>query len=332
MKLINSDCLQEMKHIESGSVDMVLTDVEKYLEKFTDHLQFEKNCSTHTVKNYISDLRQYFAFLAEIEIKILDIDKLIIRSWLVNLQRKVGKSSVGRKVASVRGFYRYLLREGKISLNPLEGISSPKAENRLPKFFSVADVSKLIEAPKSDKKLVVRDRAILELLYSAGLRASELTGLNIADIDMNAEMVKVLGKGNKERLIPINKGAMEAIKIYMDVKKVQKKTIENLLGRNRNEDEACQAVFLNYKGDRLTSRSVGRIVEKYLRKVGNPGIGSPHTLRHSFATHLLDAGADLRGIQELLGHASILTTQKYTHITMDNLIGVYNKAHPRAKK
>lgn len=306
--------------------------MEKYLENFRDYLQFEKNCSPHTVRNYISDLRQYLAFLAEREIKTLEIDRLTIRSWLANLQRKIGKNSAGRKVASIRGFYRYLLREGEISLNPMEEVSIPKAEKRLPKFFSVDDVFRLMEAPKSDKKLVVRDRAILELLYSSGLRVSELTGLNVADIDMKAEMIKVLGKGNKERMIPIGGKAIEAIKAYMDAKKIQKQTTDNLSGRNSNEGEVCEAVFLNYRGDRLTSRSVARIVEKYLRKAGVPGRGSPHTLRHSFATHLLDSGADLRGIQELLGHASLSTTQKYTHITTDKLMEVYDKAHPRAKK
>ena len=302
--------------------------MEKYLENFRDYLQFEKNCSPHTVRNYISDLRQYLAFLAEREIKTLEIDRLTIRSWLANLQRKIGKNSAGRKVASIRGFYRYLLREGEISLNPMEEVSIPKAEKRLPKFFSVDDVFRLMESPKSDKKLVVRDRAILELLYSSGLRVSELTGLNVTDIDMKAEMIKVLGKGNKERMIPIGGKAIKALSAYMEAKKAP----DNLSDKKKNEGEACDAVFLNYRGDRLTPRSVARIVEKYLRKAGVPGKGSPHTLRHSFATHLLDSGADLRGIQELLGHASLSTTQKYTHITTDKLMEVYDKAHPRAKK
>ena len=306
--------------------------VEKYLENFRDYLQFEKNCSPHTIRNYISDLRQYLAFLAEREIKTLEIDRLTIRSWLANLQRKIGKNSAGRKVASIRGFYRYLLREGEISVNPMEEVSIPKAEKRLPKFFSVDDVFRLMESPKSDKKLAVRDKAILELLYSSGLRVSELTGLNVTDIDMKAEMIKVLGKGNKERMIPIGGKAIKALNAYIDVKNGQDKTPDSLLGKKKNEGEACDAVFLNYRGDRLTSRSVARIVEKYLRKAGVPGKGSPHTLRHSFATHLLDSGADLRGIQELLGHASLSTTQKYTHITTDKLMEVYDKAHPRAKK
>ncbi len=306
--------------------------MKKYLESFKNYLEFEKNCSPHTVRNYTSDLRQYLAFLAARGIKTLEVDRLTVRSWLADLQRRIGKNSAGRKVASVRGFYRYLLREGEISSNPIEEVSIPKAEKRLPKFFSVDDVFRLMEAPKADKKLVVRDKAILELLYSSGLRVSELTGLNISDINIKAEMIKVLGKGNKERMIPIGSKAIEALSAYMEVKKDQAKTPNNTSGDNKNEGKAHEAVFLNYRGDRLTSRSVARIVEKYLRKAGVPGRGSPHTLRHSFATHLLDSGADLRGIQELLGHASLSTTQKYTHITTDKLMEVYDKAHPRAKK
>ena len=311
--------------------------MKKYLKSFKDYLEFEKNCSPHTVRNYTSDLRQYLAFLGEKGIKTPEVDRLTVRSWLAALQRKIGKNSAGRKVASVRGFYRYLLREGEISLNPMEEVSIPKAEKKLPKFFSVDDVFRLMDAPKPNnklvtkkpitKKLLIRDRAILELLYSSGLRVSELTGLNISDINIKTEMIKVLGKGNKERMIPIGGKAIEALSVYMEAKKTPNKP-----SKNENEDKASEAVFLNYRGDRLTSRSVARIVEKYLRKAGVPGTGSPHTLRHSFATHLLDSGADLRGIQELLGHASLSTTQKYTHITTDKLMEVYDKAHPRAKK
>ena len=305
--------------------------MEKHLESFRDYLQFEKNCSPHTVRNYISDLRQYLAFLTEREIKTLEVDRLTIRSWLANLQRKIGKNSAGRKVASVRGFYRFLLREGEVSLNPMEDVSIPKAEKRLPKFFSVDDIFRLMESPSSDKQLILRDRAILELLYSSGLRVSELTNLNISDIDMKAEIIKVLGKGNKERMVPIGGKALQALIAYMDAKNRRDETPGRPSGK-KDRAEACRALFLNYRGDRLTSRSVARIVEKYLRKAGIPGKGSPHTLRHSFATHLLDSGADLRGIQELLGHASLSTTQKYTHITTDKLMEVYDKAHPRAKK
>ncbi len=316
--------------------------MKKYLESFKNYLEFEKNCSPHTVRNYTSDLRQYLAFMAARKIKTLEVDRLAVRSWLADLQRNIGKNSAGRKVASVRGFYRYLLREGEIDSNPMEEVSIPKPEKKLPKFLSVDDVFRLMESPKPyknpvakkliTKKLAIRDKAILELLYSSGLRVSELTGLNISDINIRAEMIKVLGKGNKERMIPIGSKAIEALSAYMKVKKDQAKTPNNTSGDNKNEGKAREAVFLNYRGDRLTSRSVARIVEKYLRKAGVPGTGSPHTLRHSFATHLLDSGADLRGIQELLGHASLSTTQKYTHITTDKLMEVYDKAHPRAKK
>jgi integrase/recombinase XerC len=177
-----------------------------------------------------------------------------------------------------------------------------------------------MEAPKGEKSATARDRAIMELLYSSGLRVSELAGLNMEDIDMRQEMVKVLGKGRKERLLPVGGKALDAISKYLDLR--------NDFGKERD----VKAVFLNLRGGRLTARSIARILEKYLRRGGIPGKGSPHTLRHSFATHLLDAGADLRGIQELLGHASLSTTQKYTHITTDKLMEVYDKAHPRAKK
>jgi integrase/recombinase XerC len=227
---------------------------------------------------------------------------------------------VGRKLASIRSFYRFLVREGLLESNPLEGIATPKAEKRLPKFFSVDDIFRLMDAATGDKSAIARDKAILELLYSSGLRVSELESLNLNELDLSEGMVKVMGKGRKERMIPVGNKALEAVREYLKYR--------DSFGRVRDE----KALFLNCRGGRLTSRSVARIVDKYLRRAGVAGHGSPHTLRHSFATHLLDAGADLRGIQELLGHASLSTTQKYTHITTDKLMEVYDKAHPRAKK
>ena len=296
----------------------------EYVKSFERHLKFEKNCSDHTVRNYISDLDQYESFLKEkkgSDDAGLEVDSLIIRRYIASLQKDHARSSVGRKLAAIRSFYRFLVREGVLEANPLEGMATPKIEKRLPKFFSVDDVFRLMDSPKSDKILVMRDRAILELLYSSGLRVSELTSLSLPDIDFAGGMVKVLGKGRKERLLPVGSKALSALNSYLE-QRVEQKKVE--------KDE--EAIFLNARGSRLTSRSVGRIVEKYLRRAGIPGKGSPHTMRHSFATHLLDAGADLRGIQELLGHASLSTTQKYTHITTDKLMEVYDKAHPRAKK
>ena len=292
--------------------------VKGHIEDFEAYLKYERNCSSHTVRNYLSDIRQYLAFLKARNIEVTGVDRLTLRSWLADLQRSISKNSAGRKVASVRSFYRYLVRERVLESSPMEEVSSPKTEKRLPKFLSVDDVFRLMDSPKTDKKLVTRDRAILELLYSSGLRVSELTGLDLDDLDLNGGMVRVLGKGRKERMVPVGGMAEKALHAYMEA-------------RDSSGSEGA-ALFLNYKGERLTPRSVARIVEKYLRRGGIAGTASPHTLRHSFATHLLDSGADLRGIQELLGHASLSTTQKYTHITTDKLMEVYDKAHPRAKK
>lgn len=293
--------------------------IEKYIERFTKYLKYEKNFSHHTVRNYLSDLDQYRNYLKEQALEI-DIDQLAIRRYLALLQKKNTKTSTGRKLAAIKCFYKYLRREEIIETNPFEGVATPKAEKRLPGFFSVDDIFRLMDAPRSNKPLVVRDRAILELLYSSGLRAEELAGLDIEHIDMTGGMIKVIGKGNKERRVPVGGKALEAINAYHE-------------SRIAGGDAAKSGpLFLNYRGERLTTRSIARIVKKYLMKAGIPGKGSPHTLRHSFATHLLDAGADLRGIQELLGHASLSTTQKYTHITTDKLMEVYDKAHPRAKK
>jgi len=293
--------------------------IEKYIERFTKHLKYERNFSHHTIRNYLSDLDHYNNYLHAQELNI-NVDQLAIRRYLALLQKNNAKSSTGRKLAAIKCFYRYLAREKLIDSNPFEGIATPKAEKRLPKFFSVDDIFRLMDAPRSDKLLVLRDKAILELLYSSGLRAEELAQLDICDVDMTEGMIKVIGKGNKERRVPVGGKALEAINNYYESKIAS--------GQETKEG----ALFLNYRGERLTTRSIARIVKKYLLKAGIPGIGSPHTLRHSFATHLLDAGADLRGIQELLGHSSLSTTQKYTHITTDKLMEVYDKAHPRAKK
>jgi len=299
--------------------------IEEHIKEFERYLKLEKNGSVHTIRNYISDIRRFYAFLqgsseGNKKRDILHIDHLVVRRYLAHLHKEISKNSIGRKLASLKSFYRFLLREGIVCSNPLEGVATPKAEKQLPRFFSVDDIFRLMEAPKGERSAIARDRAIMELLYSSGLRVSELAGLNMEDINTRQEMIKVLGKGRKERLIPVGGKAIDAICKYLDVR--------SEFGKERDD----RAVFLNLRGGRLTARSVARILEKYLRRGGIPGKGSPHTLRHSFATHLLDAGADLRGIQELLGHASLSTTQKYTHISTDRLMEVYDKAHPRAKK
>ncbi len=293
--------------------------MKELIEKFEEHMKLEMGFSPHTVRNYMSDLCQFSQFLEENSLGI-DPDRLSIRRYLANLAKKNEKSSIGRKLASIRRFYKYLVREGVLAANPFEGIATPKREKKLPKFFSVDDAFRLMDASSGEKTLTLRDHAILELLYSSGLRAEELSNLDLQNIDLASGMVRVIGKGHKERMVPVGGKAIEALKTYLDIRE----------GLKKEEDD--DTLFLSFRGTRLTTRSIGRIVGKYIRKAGIPGTGSPHTLRHSFATHLLDGGADLRGIQELLGHASLSTTQKYTHITTGRLMEVYDKAHPRAKK
>lgn len=298
--------------------------LKKYIEKFKEHLEYEKNSSPHTIRNYISDLNQFEAYMIKFHGQNninLNIDKLTVRRYLASLQKINSKSSIGRKLAAVRSFYSFLVKEGLLDLNPLKAVATPKVGKKLPKFFSIDDIFRIMDATNEDKLLIARDRAMLELLYSSGLRVGELVGLNINDIDLSVEIVTVLGKGGKERMIPVGQTALDAVKKY-----INKRDLSGSKYSHHN------ALFLNYRGNRLTARSVARILTKYLVKAGIPAKGSPHTLRHSFATHLLDAGADLRGIQELLGHANLSTTQKYTHITTDRLMEAYDKAHPRAKK
>ncbi len=297
--------------------------LQEHILHFERHLRFEVNGSPHTIRNYISDLRQFESFLAASPGQGDDpacVNHLTVRRYLASLQRKNSRSSIGRKLAAIRTFFRYLVREGVIEASPLEGVATPRVEKRLPSFFSVDDVFRVMDAPRGDGSLTVRDRAILELLYSSGLRVGELVSLDVRDVDLETAVVRVIGKGRKERMVPVGRKAVEALGKYLEAR------------RSMERGRDCGALFLNYRGGRLTARSAARIVEKYLRKAGIPGKGSPHSLRHSFATHLLDAGADLRGIQELLGHANLSTTQKYTHITTDRLMEVYDRAHPRARK
>lgn len=248
-------------------------------------------------------------------IKIEDVDRLAIRKYLSFLHRKNKKSSIARKVSTLRSFYKYLMREKIVSSNPAKNVATPKAEKPLPTALTVDEAFRLMESPMEKEQL--RDRAILELLYSSGLRVSELVGLDGNHLDQELGIVKVMGKGRKERIVPVGKKAMEALKTYLE---------------DRGHLEANAPVFVNTRGGRLTSRSVGRLVKKYTRHSGVFRKISPHSLRHTFATHLLDAGADIREIQEMLGHASLSTTQRYTHISLGKLMEVYDKAHPRSFK
>jgi len=301
----------------------------KQIAEFERSLLVEENASPHTVRNYVSDLRQLRAFLLERHLALNNssdeavpdrVDQTAIRTWMAALLRRNRKSSVGRKLSAAKGFFRYLLRRGVITRDPTAGIGTPKKEQQLPVHLTVDDTFRLLEAPPKDTPAGLRDRALLEVLYSCGLRVSEVVGLDWADIDGSLELVRVRGKGGKERLVPVGQKALKALAVY-------RQRLGDLCPRRlRNE----KAVYLNRRGGRLTTRSVARMVEQYIMATGLATKVSPHALRHSFATHLLNAGADLRAIQELLGHASLSTTQKYTHVNLDQLMSVYDKAHPRA--
>ncbi len=286
----------------------------KFLKDFLSYLKNERGSSEHTVRAYEKELTEFFTF---IEREPLQIDIYDIRSYVSYLSsKKLQKTSISRALSSIRSFYRYLHREGYIKKNPAKLISHPKLPRKLPAFLTVDDAFTLVESPQGDEFIKLRDRAILETLYGGGLRVSELTGLNMEDLNLKEGIIRAKGKGKKERVVPIGHKAIEALKRY----------ISERTGITRN----TSALFINRKGERLTSRTVHRIVMKYARLMGISGIG-PHTLRHTFATHLLEAGADLRVIQELLGHASLSTTQRYTHVDAAHLIDVYDRAHPLSR-
>jgi integrase/recombinase XerC len=288
----------------------------RHIEQFCNSLKAEKDISLHTLKAYTRDLEEFIKFTSK---RPSDISHTDIRDYLASLHyKKLKKSSISRKLATVRSFFKYLHREGTVRINPAKLVSNPRVQKTLPRFLTVDEAFSLMNAPKGDTFLSERDKAVLELLYSSGLRVSELTSLNINDFNIKESLVRVKGKGKKERIIPIGSKAVEALQNYLP---------ERILIKKKS-----QALFLNKRGERLTQRSVRRIVDKYSRMIALKGNLSPHALRHTFATHLLHSGADLRSIQELLGHSSLSTTQKYTHVDIARLIEVYDKAHPLAGK
>jgi integrase/recombinase XerC len=302
--------------------------VDDLLQQYADHLRNERNVSPHTLRKYLSDLAQIQNFLRERElcldsagnVDVRKVDIHVVRAFLAALTHNRKKSSIGRKLAALKGFFRYLIANKQIEKDPLLLIHSPKQEKPLPTFLSVDDAFQLLGGIKVKTDLDVRDRAVLEFFYSTGVRVSELVGLNWADIDFQLGIIRVVGKGSKERIVPIGEVALKALRDY--AQELRKKW--NIAGKGET------AVFLNNRGERITTRSVARIVEKHLKQAGIHIQMGPHGLRHSFATHLLNSGADLRVIQELLGHASLSTTQRYTHLNLDELTAVYDKAHPRA--
>jgi len=292
---------------------------EKLLDEFIKYLEGERNFSPHTIRAYRRDLKGFFDFLKEQGVELGNVERLTLRAFAGRLAEEgLRKKSIARKIAALRSFFRYLHERGFIEHNPAETLSSPKLERALPKFLELDEVLRLLEAPPEDTPLGVRDRAILETLYGTGIRVGELVNLNIEDVDFSSGLIKVRGKGKRERIVPIGRAGLEALIKYLAVR-------EKLL-----RDKGEKALFLDRLGQRLTDRSVRRIVDKYIRQIGAHVKATPHTLRHTFATHMLNAGADLRAVQELLGHKSLSTTQVYTHLTITRLKKVYDQAHPRA--
>jgi integrase/recombinase XerC len=306
--------------------------MQEYISRFGDYLNYERNVSPHTLRNYMSDLEQFLDFLCpkdpkgnRSEFDIRDINHITIREYLATLyQQKRKKASIARKLATLRSFFKFLCREEIIELNPAKLVSGPRLEKRLPRALPIEDMFRFIETPDTDTVLGQRDRAMLELLYATGCRVAELAGCNLGDLDFKRESVLLRGKGRKERIVPFGSKARDALYRYIDSR-------GGLLAAAPETRRDTRALFLNYQGTRITTRSIGRMIEKYVRECAMLHDISPHSIRHSFATHMLSAGADLRAIQELLGHASLSSTQIYTHVSMEQIMQVYDKAHPRAK-
>jgi integrase/recombinase XerC len=299
--------------------------MDEALADFLRHLGLEKNASAFTVKSYREDLTQALGFFRSrlASDRLLRPDQLttrLLRAYLAWLHEQgYAKTTIARRVAAVRSWCRFLCRQGVLTVNPADGLRGPRQDKKLPHFLGTDALTRLLEAPPADSLLGLRDRAILETLYSAGLRVGELTGLNRDDLDLDGGLLTVRGKGKRERLALLGRPALAAVRDWLEAR--------TTLGPRA---QSQPAVFLNKNGTRLSSRSVGRLLEKYLAQAGLDPRTSPHTLRHSFATHMLDAGADIRSVQELLGHRSLATTQIYTHVTTNRLQESYRKAHPRA--
>ena len=296
------------------------------IQRFETHLRTVKRASPHTIRAYLVDLEQYARHLAARGAPLVPSSALLVRGFLASAGAEAGPVSLGRKLSAVRSLYRFLVKEGLAPGNPARAVASPRRPRPLPEALPEAEVAALVEAPAARATpLALRDRAFLELLYASGLRVSELTGLDVGGVDLAQGLVRVLGKRRKERIVPVGRAACAAIARYVDGARPALAAGPDFAG-------AGHALFLNHRGGRLTARSVARLVDKWVREAGLPRHVHPHVLRHSFATHLLGNGADLRGIQELLGHASLSTTQRYTHLDWKRLAAVYDEAHPRARE
>lgn len=315
--------------------------MENAIKGFLRYLSTERNVSPHTLRNYLSDLSQFGEFLKGIlkrdnltKEDLRNVDHITIRAFLSNrCDRGLSKTSLARKVSAVRTFFNYLCRESEISNNPGKMVSTPKKEKNLPRFLSIDEMDRLLNTPLGGDTMTVRDRAILETFYSSGLRIGEIVAINLEDINFIDSLIRVKGKGRKERIVPIGSRAIEAIREYLKVSTGMRNATNPPNPRNKwgKDHSAGCPLFLNKYGKRITTRSVHRIVGKY-KKLSGLWDMTPHSIRHSFATHILDGGADLRSVQEMLGHASLSTTQRYTHVSMDKLMEIYDKAHPRGKK
>lgn len=301
--------------------------LQEALADFLRHLALEKNASAYTVKSYREDLSQALGFFKERlggDAAPEQLNGRLLRAYLVWLHEQgYARTTMARRIAAVRSWCRYLCQRGNLSANPAEGLRGPRQEKKLPNYLGEDAMARLLETPGGDAPLALRDKAILETLYSAGLRVSELTGLDMNDVDLDSGLATVRGKGKKERLALLGAKALGALKNWLQVRKAALSA--------KGKAAEMPAVFLNKNGTRLTTRSVGRLLEKYLALAGLDARATPHSLRHSFATHLLDRGADIRSVQELLGHKSLANTQIYTHVTTQRMQESYQKAHPRAK-
>jgi integrase/recombinase XerC len=302
--------------------------VQNEIGDFLDYLHYERNVSLNTIAAYRDDLESFVGFLtteyfvlSRDQLDLQTVDHLTVRSYLAHLaRRKLSRSSSARHLSALRSFFRFLMREGLVPANPARAVSTPKREKFLPAVIQSSDIETLFEQADASKPLGIRDLAWMELFYASGLRIGELVGIDLDDIDLRGRLVKVRGTGSKERIVPFGSKAEAALRAWLTAR----------MELVRGSDEERQPLFVNYRGRRISARSVRRLFDRYVRQVSLRAGISPHTLRHSFATHLLNAGADLRSIQELLGHASLSTTQKYTHLNDWELIAVYRKAHPRA--
>ncbi len=294
------------------------------IQRFAAHLTSERRASPHTLRAYLEDLSGYARHLSAAGIPLVPSSPAAVRSFLAGAAGDCGPAGLARKLSAVRALYRFLVKEGLAQGNPARGVASPRRPRKLPEVLREEEVAALVEAPQLAHPLALRDRAFLELLYASGLRVSELTGLDLDGLDLPAGLVRVLGKRRKERIVPVGRVARRALGRWLEEGRPA-------LAHGPDRASGQRALFLNYRGGRLSARSVRRRLDRWVLAAGLPRHVHPHVLRHCFATHLLGNGADLRGIQELLGHASLSTTQRYTHLDWKRLARVYDESHPRAR-